>query len=111
MLERQITFQGWHLSPLFGQETVKVTRLSVDGFPYSLARQDASPVFPHTDGVCFADCVLLTPDNTPINCDFMWADSEAFCLIHMDGYFFLCGRNGEYQEILDRYRDVISIPR
>ena len=108
ILERKITLEGWHLSPLFGQETIKVTKLSVDGFPYSLPRQASSPVFPHTDGVCFADCALLSPDNIPVNCDFMWASSEEFCLIHMDGYFFIGTTDTEYQEILELYQGVIS---
>ena len=111
MLERRITLKGWHLSPLFGPETFKVTKLHVDGFDYSLRRQDASPVFPRTDEASFADCALLTSDNVPVNCDFMWSDDEEFLLIHMDGYFFVCCNNGEYHKILDRYRDIISVPK
>lgn len=110
MLERKLTLKGWHLSPLFGQETIKVTKLSIDGFPYSLPHRASSPVIPHSDGICFADCALLTPDNIPVNCDFMWADSEEFCLIRMDGYFFIGTTDTEYQEILALYQRVISDP-
>ncbi len=111
MLEREITLKGWHLSPLFGPETFRVTTLHVDGFPYSLPRQDASPVFPRTQEACFADCALVTPDNVPVNCDFMWSSDDHFCLIHMDGYFFAADKNGDYDKILDMYRSIISIPQ
>lgn len=110
MLGRRITLKGWHLAPLYGQETLNVTKLYIEGFDYALLRQDASPVFPSTDSLHFAGCALLTPDNKPVSCDFMWADNEEFCLISMDGYFFICAENGDYQRILDLYLATMFIP-
>lgn len=109
MLDRKIALKGWHFRPLVGQETFKATKIHIDGFHYSMPKQAPSPVFPDMDNANFAGCILLNQANKPICCDIMWADNGEFCLIHVDGYFFVCAENSDHQAILDLYSGVYSV--
>jgi len=103
MLQREIALKGWHLRPLTGQKSFKTSQLHVEGFHYSLLQNGYSPVYPDVPGAAFTSCVLLDQINKPVSCQILWSDTKDFCLIHMDGYFFIWSENRDYRQVLDRY--------